>query len=246
MVCERWVAVFAEALYRPLRLMPSAAGTVANATALATPEPTRGRTAARPALAANTDLPAAGPAPSRPRLLAAGLSGAADILVGIVLPPVRQAADATPPNRRRVIDAVRGFSLLVVVVLAHGLGIVIFWQPGVGPVGADPIEITGWYWISWAFMVMPWLFAFGGAANAVSWASASASARGVGYSAWVWGRVRWQQRSRGHRCWRGFAGLRSRRSWCWCRWSCWSTSGRCCWVGRRRSPMSRRGCPRRG
>jgi hypothetical protein len=48
-------------------------------------------------------------------------------------------------------------------------------------VGAELIEVTVWSWISWAFMVMPWFFAFGGAANAVSWASAPA--RGVGYSA---------------------------------------------------------------
>lgn len=102
-------------------------------------------------------------------------------------PPVSKAAASTPPDRDRVIDAVRGASL-VVVVFGHLLMAVVYWPTGEVPrLGSILLAYPWTQLLTWVLQVMPLFFAFGGAANALSWDRARA--RGTGYSAWMWGRT---------------------------------------------------------
>ena len=108
--------------------------------------------------------------------------------VAALLPPVRQAAEATPPGRDRVIDAVRGVSLFV-VVFGHLIMAVVYWpqggQPMVGNIMADYPTMQ---YLTWVLQVMPIFFAFGGASSVIAWRKADAG--DVLYSSWMWGRVR--------------------------------------------------------
>ncbi len=102
-------------------------------------------------------------------------------------PPVSAAAASTPADRDRVIDAVRGASL-VVVVFGHLLLAVVYWPEGEVPrLGSILLAYPWTQALTWVLQVMPLFFAFGGAANALSWERAHA--RGTGYSAWMWGRT---------------------------------------------------------
>jgi len=105
----------------------------------------------------------------------------------MVLPPVRQAVRQTAPDRDRLLDALRGFSLIA-VVLGHVAMAMVAWtgsgEPVVGNLlGAAPMLQV----VTWFLQVIPLFFLAGGAANAMSWQRAQQ--RGLGYSAWVWGRV---------------------------------------------------------
>lgn len=102
-------------------------------------------------------------------------------------PPISRAAASTPPDRDRVIDAVRGASL-VVVVFGHLLLAVVYWPAGEVPrLGSIMLAYPWTQALTWILQVMPLFFAFGGAANALSWDRATG--RGTGFSAWMWGRA---------------------------------------------------------
>ena len=105
-----------------------------------------------------------------------------------VLPPVREVASSTPVGRDRVIDAVRGVSLFV-VVLGHLIMAVAFWpRDGVPVVGNIMADYPAMQFVTWGLQVMPIFFAFGGAASVIAWRKADA--RDVLYSTWMWSRVR--------------------------------------------------------
>ena len=104
-----------------------------------------------------------------------------------IWPPISAAASSTPPDRDRVIDAVRGASL-VVVVFGHLLLAVVYWPADEVPrLGSIMLAYPWTQALTWVLQVMPLFFAFGGAANALSWDRARS--RGTGYSAWMWGRT---------------------------------------------------------
>lgn len=104
-----------------------------------------------------------------------------------IWPPISATAAATPADRDRVIDAVRGASL-VVVVFGHLLMAVVYWPAGEIPrLGSIMLAYPWTQLLTWVLQVMPLFFAFGGAANALSWDRASG--RGTGYSMWMWGRT---------------------------------------------------------
>lgn len=105
-----------------------------------------------------------------------------------LLPPVRATADGTPPDRDRVIDAVRAASLFV-VVFGHLLMAVVYWPPDGTPVVGNLLAgYPALQLLTWLLQVMPIFFAFGGAASVIAWRKADRS--GVLYSTWMWGRVR--------------------------------------------------------
>lgn len=105
-----------------------------------------------------------------------------------LLPPARSVAEGTPPERDRVIDAVRAFAL-VVVVFGHLLMAVVYWpDQGEARIGNLMAAYPGLQYLTWVLQVMPIFFAFGGAASVIAWRKADA--RDVLYSAWMWGRIR--------------------------------------------------------
>lgn len=100
--------------------------------------------------------------------------------------PARQAAEATPPDRDRVVDAARAASL-VVVVPGHGLIGVVAWPGGV-PVVGNLLAAYPWTQaLTWVLQVMPLFFVAGGAASTLSWQRHRA--RGGAYAGWLWGRA---------------------------------------------------------
>ena len=104
-----------------------------------------------------------------------------------LLPPVRKVADATPPQRDRVIDAVRGISLFV-VVFGHLLMAVVYWpEQGEVRIGNLMASYPALQYLTWLLQVMPVFFAFGGASSVIAWRKADAG--DVLYSSWMWGRV---------------------------------------------------------
>lgn len=98
-------------------------------------------------------------------------------------------AEGTPPSRDRLLDAVRGFALLV-VVFGHLLMAVVYWpvEGGGARIGNLMASYPALQYLTWALQVMPLFFAFGGAASVISWRKAGS--REVLYSAWMWARVR--------------------------------------------------------
>ena len=95
-------------------------------------------------------------------------------------------AAATPTERDRYVDFLRGFSIAV-VVLGHWLGAVVVWRDGVIS-GSSALEVIDGLWvITWVFQVMPLFFFVGGFANLRSWRSARR--RGQGYAGFVHGRM---------------------------------------------------------
>ncbi|MEN9710542.1 MAG: hypothetical protein RL441_534 [Actinomycetota bacterium] len=97
------------------------------------------------------------------------------------------AAAETPEGRDRVIDGVRAFAI-VGVVFGHLLMGLVYWKDGVPYLGnllASSIQLQ---LLTWLLQVMPFFFIAGGAANLLSWQSASA--KEMPYHIWVWNRVR--------------------------------------------------------
>lgn len=103
------------------------------------------------------------------------------------LPPVRQAARESSPDRDRLLDALRG-GALIVVVLGHVAMAMVGWNtdgdPAVGNLLASSIALQV---MTWTFQVIPLFFLAGGAANAMAWQRARA--RDMAYPAWMWGRI---------------------------------------------------------
>lgn len=100
----------------------------------------------------------------------------------------RAAAMAVPSSRDRVIDAVRGGSL-VVVVIGHSAMLIVAW-PASGPVVVGNLIATvpGLAVLTWVFQVIPLFFVAGGAASVHSWrAVPDVPGR---YAAWLWSRLR--------------------------------------------------------
>lgn len=107
--------------------------------------------------------------------------------VAALLPPVRRVAESTPPERDRIIDAVRAFAL-VVVVFGHLLMAVVYWpEAGDVRIGNLMASYPALQYLTWLLQVMPIFFAFGGAASVIAWRKADAG--DVLYSMWMWGRV---------------------------------------------------------
>jgi fucose 4-O-acetylase-like acetyltransferase len=95
-------------------------------------------------------------------------------------------AAATPPDRDRYVDFLRGFSILV-VVLGHWLIAVVEWRGGVID-GYSALEVIDGLWIlTWVFQVMPLFFFVGGFSNLRSWRSARRE--GGNYARFIHGRM---------------------------------------------------------
>ena len=96
-------------------------------------------------------------------------------------------ARRTPPGRNRYADFLRAAAILV-VVFGHWLAS----APQLTDDGLTVVRILGiapWtHPLTWALQVMPVFFIVGGYANAASWAAAQRD--GVGYAAWLQGRLR--------------------------------------------------------
>ena len=95
-------------------------------------------------------------------------------------------AEATPPDRDRYVDFLRGFSI-VVVVLGHWLIAVVTWS-GDEVTGTNALEQIRGLWIAtWVLQVMPLFFFVGGFANLRSWRASVH--KGGGYAAFLHGRL---------------------------------------------------------
>jgi hypothetical protein len=86
---------------------------------------------------------------------------------------VDELAAATPATRDRVVDLLRGVSILA-VIFGHWFIGVVSWQDGVirttSAIGVTP----GLWLLTWVFQVMPIFFFVGGYANATAYASSAA------------------------------------------------------------------------
>jgi fucose 4-O-acetylase-like acetyltransferase len=100
--------------------------------------------------------------------------------------PARRAAEATPPDRDRVVDAARAVALLVVVA-GHGVMAVVAWPEGIPRLGNLLAAFPWTQALTWLLQIMPLFFFAGGAANALSWDRATA--RGESYAGWLWARA---------------------------------------------------------
>lgn len=97
--------------------------------------------------------------------------------------PSRSAAEKTPANRDRVVDAARALSLIIVVV-GHGFMAVVGWENGV-PRISNVLAAHPWTQVvTWIFQIIPLLFFAGGAANTISWDRHVA--RGGKFPVWMW------------------------------------------------------------
>jgi fucose 4-O-acetylase-like acetyltransferase len=94
---------------------------------------------------------------------------------------------ATPRDRDRTVDLLRGVSL-VAVALGHWLIAVVRLDADGGlTAGSALSDVPALHLATWLFQVMPLFFLVGGVANLRSWASARA--RGDGYGVWLQGRL---------------------------------------------------------
>ena len=99
---------------------------------------------------------------------------------------VRLAAE-TPPDRNRVVDALRAGSILV-VVFGHWLMAAVTVEEG-ELVPGHLLELATWtHPLTWVLQVMPIFFFVGGYSNALSWRSARR--KGQTYGGWLRARLR--------------------------------------------------------
>ena len=103
------------------------------------------------------------------------------------LASIQRMADATPPERNRVVDLLRAVSILV-VVFGHWLMAAIVVQDGELIPGHLLILADWTHPLTWVFQVMPVFFLVGGYSNGLSWRSARR--RGEGYGGWLRARLR--------------------------------------------------------
>lgn len=101
--------------------------------------------------------------------------------------PSVEAANKTPADRDRIIDAARGISLMIVVA-GHALMAVVTWQYGAPKVGNLLAAFPWTQALTWIFQIVPLFFFAGGAANAISWDRHAK--RGGTYAEWMWARAR--------------------------------------------------------
>lgn len=93
-----------------------------------------------------------------------------------------QLSAATPRDRDRYLDLLRGLSLSV-VVLGHWLLAVVWMADGRLRAAAVLDAAPGTWWLTWILQVMPLFFLVGGVVNARSWRAARAG--DGGYAGWV-------------------------------------------------------------
>jgi fucose 4-O-acetylase-like acetyltransferase len=103
-------------------------------------------------------------------------------LAGGRRPSWSELAAATPADRDRYVDLLRGLAIAG-VVLGHWLVAAVTYRSGrLG--GANALTVLAWaHWLTWGFQVMPLFFLVGGYANAASWASHRQ--RDGDWAAWV-------------------------------------------------------------
>ena len=95
-------------------------------------------------------------------------------------------AAATPSDRDRYVDFLRGFSIIV-VVLGHWLIAVVTWEGG-SIEGRNALEVIDGLWLlTWVLQVMPLFFFVGGFSNLRSLKAAQRS--GGGYASFVHSRM---------------------------------------------------------
>lgn len=100
---------------------------------------------------------------------------------------IRSLAEATPPDRNRAVDALRAFSILV-VVFGHWLMAAVVVRDG-ELVPGHLLSIEPWtHPLTWLLQVMPIFFVVGGFANGISWRSARR--KGTTYGSWLRARLR--------------------------------------------------------
>jgi len=100
---------------------------------------------------------------------------------------VQSASHQTPPDRDRVIDGMRAFALLGVVLGHLTMGLVL-WQGSTPMIGNILASSTALQYLTWIFQVMPYFFIAGGAANSISWLRKDV--KQTHYSDWLWNRIR--------------------------------------------------------
>jgi fucose 4-O-acetylase-like acetyltransferase len=100
--------------------------------------------------------------------------------------PTHRAAEQTPADRDRVVDAARAVALIVVVA-GHAVMAVVAWPDGVPRLGNLLAAFPWTQALTWLLQIMPLFFFAGGAASALSWDRRSA--RGGSYAAWLWSRA---------------------------------------------------------
>lgn len=99
--------------------------------------------------------------------------------------PVRPRAER-PPGRDRFLDAVRLLVMVLVVVQHWWLPVLVQQQDGLE--AGSVLATEGGFLLTWVAQVMPLIFFVGGAANLISWRSASA--KGVPAGTWFARRLR--------------------------------------------------------
>jgi peptidoglycan/LPS O-acetylase OafA/YrhL len=99
---------------------------------------------------------------------------------------VRRIESATPVDRDRAVDALRAFAILG-VVMGHWLVTALVFDSGTVH-GASPLQyMPHLVPVSWLFQTLAVFFLVGGQMSAKGYASATA--RGIGYGAWIKGRM---------------------------------------------------------
>ena len=93
-----------------------------------------------------------------------------------------QVAAATPEDRDRYLDLLRGLAIAV-VVLGHWLLAVVWMQDGHLRASAVLDAAPATRWLTWILQVMPLFFLVGGVVNARSWRAARNA--GAVWAAWV-------------------------------------------------------------
>jgi hypothetical protein len=100
---------------------------------------------------------------------------------------IRRLADATPPERNRVVDLLRAASILV-VVFGHWLMAAVTVE-NAELIPGHLLILADWtHPLTWVLQVMPLFFLVGGYANGLSWRSGRR--RGETYGGWLRARLR--------------------------------------------------------
>jgi hypothetical protein len=94
----------------------------------------------------------------------------------------RYAAVNTPPDRDRVVDVLRSFSLLV-VVFGHLLMAMVVWRHDIPHLDNLLAHVRTLQLATWVLQIMPIFFFAGSIANQISWSRASA--KGVTWRTWT-------------------------------------------------------------
>jgi len=94
----------------------------------------------------------------------------------------RYAAENTPPDRDRVVDVLRSFSLMV-VVFGHLMMALVVWRGGIPHLDNLLAHVRALQLVTWVLQIMPVFFFAGAIANQISWTRASS--KGVSWRTWT-------------------------------------------------------------